>query len=205
MRLKIALLAAATAVTILPALMPASAQAYRGDCGNTRANNQAAGAVLGAVLGGVLGSNVSARGHRGDGTAVGAVVGALAGSEIGRGGTDCRSAYGYNNPPYPQPYPPPPPAYGGYDGLDGGGGYSQNGYRDDYRYSGDESGYTERYDMSHTDRLAARDRRQYIDRDYAGRECSSAKQITRLPDGTEIRRPVEACRDTYYGDWTIRD
>jgi Glycine zipper 2TM domain len=201
MRLKIALLAASTALTILPSLMPASAQAYRGDCGNTRANNQAAGAVLGAVLGGVLGSNVSARGHRGDGTAVGAVVGALAGSEIGRSASDCRSAYGYNEPPYP----PPPPAYGGYDGLQGGLGYSQNGYHDDYRYSGDGSGYAGGYDMSHADRLAARDRREYIVREDVGRECSNAKQITRFPDGSEIRRPVKACRDTYYGDWTIGD
>ena len=41
--------------------------------------------------------------------------------------------------------------------------------------------------------------------DYAGRDCSDATQITRLPDGTEIRRTVDACRDAYYGGWKVRD
>jgi hypothetical protein len=202
MRLKLALLTAATALVLLPAAMPASAQAYR-DCRNVQANNQAAGVVLGGLIGGVLGSNVAARGHRGDGTAVGAVVGALAGSEIGRGNTNCGAAYsGYNSPPYPPP--PPSAAYGYPDGeLAGGPGY---GYRDDARYADGYSGYTDRYDLSRSRELAARDRRQYTGSgDYDERECSSVNQVTRLPDGSRISRPVLACRDTYHGEWEIED
>ena len=46
---------------------------------------------------------------------------------------------------------------------------------------------------------------QYRNDEFAGRECAGAKQITRLPDGTEIHKPVEACREAYYGGWTVRD
>lgn len=202
MRLKLAVLAVALAASALPA----SAQAYYRDptCQRLRQENQTAGLILGGILGGVLGSNVAARGHRSDGTALGAVVGGLAGSAIG-GGSDCRAAQ-YGNYPtagypvntypdlagapvydsYPQPdYYPPTDSYDPYD--DRARGDQKPRYKEERR-------------------LAARDRYSYRDNDdYAGRECDSAVRITRLPDGSEIREPVEACRDRYYGDWRVRD
>lgn len=198
--------------------LPASAQAgyygrapgyaaptYNDVCASGRRDNQAAGLVLGGIIGGVLGSNVAARGHRDDGTALGAVVGALAGSEIGRGAARCGATqYGYAPPP-------PSPAYSdygygsypasAYPPLDGGRdyGYDRNDYpRGSFGRDGEYDDYVAGgYDRTYTDR--------YRDDDIASRECAGAKQITKLPDGTEIHRPVEACRSAYYGDWTIED
>ncbi len=188
MRLKL-LLVTATAAIGMAAMTaaPASAQGFR-TCAQARANNQVGGALLGGILGGVLGSNVAAHGHRGDGTAVGAVLGGMVGSAAGRDGTSC--AYpdgppgpGYAGPPAygpnPADYPPP-------------GAYSEPRY--------DDRPHHRRSDRD----LYPSDTGSYND-DYAGRDCSQATQITRLPDGTEIRRPVEACRDAYYGDWQVRN
>ena len=75
------------------------------------------------------------------------------------------------------------------------------------RYGRSDDDYYRR-DMSsdRNDRLYDDDYDDYIDNDdYAGRDCSAATQITRLPDGTEIRRTVDACRDAYYGGWKVRD
>jgi hypothetical protein len=202
MRLKLALIAvaAASAFTALPASAQAGYYGYApgnagpSPCAAIRKDNQVGGAILGGILGGVLGSNVAARGHRDGGTAVGAVVGGLLGSEIGRGGTNC-SAPGYVND-YPRGYagdlaggpsytayppvdyaPPPPPI---------------DDYRDDY---------------PHHDRIAPRGTYSYNPNndDYAGRDCDTARQTTRLPDGSVITRPVRVCRDAYYGDWRVRD
>jgi hypothetical protein len=183
-----------------------AAPGYSDVCASVRRDNQTAGLVLGGIIGGVLGSNVAARGHRDDGTALGAVVGALAGSEIGRGSARCGSTrYGHA---------PPPQAYGpyGYDAypatayppLAGAPGY---GYRSDDRYY---DGASFGRDLDYDDRVAGGYDRPYRDDyrhhdDVAARECAGAKQITRLPDGTEIHRPVEACRNAYYGDWTVKD
>lgn len=217
MRLTVSLasLACAALAASAPALMPAAAQAgYYGyapgggvnqHCVNTRRNNQAAGAVAGAILGGVLGSNVAARGHRGDGTALGAVVGGVIGSEVGRGNTQCRTeVYG------------PPPAYSGYGydayptagapyGYGGGEPYSQPyGVQDPY-YQNETFGRDYRYDEPLAGAPGRPYTEQYRNDEFAGRECAGAKQITRLPDGTEIHKPVEACREAYYGGWTVRD
>jgi len=207
MRLKALLLITALGATALPA----TAQSYSDNCRHARGNNQAAGLVLGGILGGVLGSNVAGRGHRGDGTAVGAVVGGLVGSEIGRSGTDCRSTYyGPNTGPgYSQGYPSAPynsgyatgPAPGYYPPPDYGY-YPEGGYADDYRY--DRRDARSRSYKRNGSYGYDNDSYRYED-DYAGRDCENATQITRLPDGTEIRRQVDACRDAYYGGWKVRD
>ena len=206
MRLKLALVALAVGTTAAPAF----AQRYPDGCGGARRENQIAGAVIGGILGGVLGSNVAKSGHRGDGTAVGAVVGALAGSEVGRGGTRCGAGAGYGDPygngygnSYPgggqpyygastQPYPQSP-VYAG--APYGGGSYSGSAPYGDRDYGRDYGYDDQNYRSSRRDD----DYGGYDDsRGYAGRECAGAKQVTRLPDGTEIHRPVEACREAYY-------
>ncbi len=217
MRLKVSLAClplTCLALVAAPAVMPASAQAgYYGyapggvnqHCVNQRNNNRAAGAVAGAILGGVLGSNVAARGHRGDGTALGAVVGGVIGSEVGRGNTHCRT----------EVYGPPPMQSGyGYDAYPTAGspyGYgSQDPYGQPYGvqdpYYRDETfGRDYRYDEPLAGGTSGSYTGQYRSNDFATRECAGAKQITRLPDGTEIHKPVEACREAYYGDWRVRD
>lgn len=206
MRLKPLFLVTALGAALGSMAMPAAAQGYRDPCRAERGGNQAAGLILGGLLGGVLGSNVAASGHRHDGTAVGAVLGGLVGSEIGRGSANC-NAYSPTHPAnarYPQPYPPA--AYGssrGYSPAPDYGYYPQP----DRRYGPDGDEYYQR-DMSSDrhDRLYGEDDDDYIQNDdYAGRDCSAATQITRLPDGTEIRRTVDACRDAYYGGWKVRD
>ncbi len=210
MRIKTVLL-----LTIAAAAMalPAAAQGYARNCVATKNSNQIGGAVLGSVLGGVLGSNVAASGHRHDGTAVGAVLGGVLGAGIGGSSVDCRSAP-------PQGRLPPPagtyaPGYGYNDGYSQPAyGYSsppQDRYREDPGYSNYGRDDEDRYDRDYRDdrrggALYPDDSRSYKrNDDYAGRDCTEATQITRLPDGTVIRRPVEACRDAYYGDWQVRN
>lgn len=213
MRLKFLVLATVLGATA----MPAAAQSYSEGCRQSRGNNQAAGLVLGGILGGVLGSNVAASGHRDNGTALGAVLGGVVGSEIGRQSTRCDTTYygpnsSYSSAPYPQGYPQnydpgypsaysraPAPNYN--PGADYGY-YPERGYENDYRY--DDRDHSPHYERG----KAVYGKGNYSYRsndDYAGRDCEDAVQITRLPDGTEIRRPVEACRDAYYGGWKVRD
>jgi hypothetical protein len=205
MRFKALLLITALAATALPA----SAQSYRDPCRDQRGSNQAAGLVLGGILGGVLGSNVAASGHRHDGTALGAVLGGVVGSEIGRGSVDCRPVtYGSPQQPYysPSPYNPynNQPAYGaspGYYPPADYGNYPERGYGDR-----SQDVYHEKDYGRQGRRLYGRDSEDYrYNEDYAGRDCEEATQITRLPDGTKVVRPVEACRDAYYGDWRVED
>jgi hypothetical protein len=205
MHLKLAILAGTLAVGALPASAQAGYYGYgpgRDACAAERRDNQVGGLILGGILGGIAGSNIAASGHRHDGTAVGAVVGGLLGSEIGRGGTRCGTTqYAPPPPPYgadPYPvsnYPPPPPAGPGY-GYPSDPGYAP--YPDDGYYDSDV------YVNRRGKRLDDRDRRSYND-NYAGRECADAEQITRLPDGSVVTRPVEACRTARYGDWRVRD
>jgi hypothetical protein len=213
MRLKFLVLAAGIAATA----MPASAQSWNDVCRDRRGDNQVAGALLGGVLGGVLGSNVAASGHRHDGTALGAVLGGVVGSEIGRQSTNCNTTYygpngSYSTAPYYQGYPQnydpsrgtaysrtPAPNY--YPQPDYGY-YPEGGYADDRYY--EDRDYAPRYGKGKG--VYGKGKYSYRSNDdYAGRDCEDAVQITRLPDGTEIRRPVEACRDAYYGDWRVRD
>jgi hypothetical protein len=217
MYIKALLLVTALGATALPA----AAQGYRNNDINCRerSENRAGGAVLGAILGGVLGSNVAAGGHRGDGTALGAVLGGVVGSEVGRSSTPCGPRYGaqgnypvnsYPATQYPGAgYPPPPPGtYSPYQN----GGYAppppaDYGYYPEDQY-GDDSRYEPEYDRGGKDHrgVYGKGNRSYNQNgDYAGRDCDTATQITRLPDGSEIRRPVEACRNLRYGDWHVRD
>lgn len=209
MRIKALLVLTAFAATALPAVMPASAQGgYRArTCVEAQRGNQVGGAILGGLMGGVLGSNVAASGHRGDGTAVGAVLGGLVGQGIGKDTTRCApppqtaSGYGYA----PGSTYNPNPAYGGSRYNDYGYNPAPAGV---YPYdAGDDSRY--RDDSSH-DRyrpdLYPRGGSNYSDGDdFAGADCSEATQVTRLPDGSEIHRPIEVCRDAYYGDWRVKD
>ena len=205
MRIKALLVLTTLAATALPAMMPASAQSgYRvRSCAEAQQGNQVGGAILGGILGGVLGSNVAAGGHRGDGTAVGAVLGGLVGQGIGKDTTRCA--------PPRSPYNPNP-AYGGTRYNDNGYGPAPAGVypydpTDSYR-SGQSGDY--RDNSPHDDRyrpdLYASGRSTYNNgNEFAGSDCSEATQVTRLPDGSEIYRPIEVCRDAYYGDWRVKD
>lgn len=184
------------------AAMPAAAQTYGSGCNASKSANQLGGALIGSVVGGFLGSNVAARGHRDDGTAVGAVLGGVLGAGIGGSSVDCRGAY-------PLPVLPPPagtyaPEYGyeyrrSREAYDDFPRPEDPGYSNYDRYRDDA--YTSYHDDTYLD-----GRRAYPGRSaYAGRDCAKAMQITRLPDGRVIRRPVEACRQAYFGEWEVRD
>lgn len=207
MRIRTALiLAAATAAVALPA----SAQTYQRNCANTKNSSQLGGAVVGSIIGGVLGNNIATNGHRADGTTVGAVLGGLVGAGVGGSSVRCDAlpppagtyapgygnqygnGYGYQQQPYG--YSPAPA--GAYPVDPGYSGYG----RDDDRY------YDREVDPYGNSPLYRDDYGSYSRKDdYAGRDCTTATQITRLPDGTVIRRPVEACRDAHYGDWQVRN
>ncbi len=208
MRIKTALILTAAALAVA---LPASAQTYQRNCANTKNSSQVGGAIVGSIIGGVLGNNIATNGHRADGTTVGAVLGGLVGAGVGGSSVRCDAL------------PPPAGTYApGYGNQYGGGysgypqsqpygysrapantypvdpGYSGYGYRDDdYDHDRGPYGNSSLYQGGHG---------SYIQNDdYAGRDCTTAMQITRLPDGTVIRRPVEACRDAYYGDWQVRN
>jgi len=209
--------------TLSAAAAPAFAQDYSRNCRQAQSDNQLGGLIVGSIIGGVLGSNVAASGHRDDGTAVGAVLGGLVGSGIGRDSVDCYSQryapgstinpnpnyggpsyyqQGYTDYSYPSPYDradlyrapsriaayPPAPAYDP-------PAYDYDRYRSDptVRRSRQNDLYG-RYDRSYRP-----------NDDYAGEDCSEAVQITRLPDGSEVRRPVEVCREARFGDWQVKD
>ena len=182
MRIKAMLLISAVAVLAAP-----SAFAQSRSCQEVRQNNQVGGAIVGGILGGILGSNVAASGHRSDGTAVGAVLGGMIGAGAG-GNVRCAPPQGYNRNPNDGGQHHGDARYGsqryGEDPyLDGG--LRQGGYQPDL-YPGGRRAYT-RHD------------------DFAGAECTDAIQVTRLPDVSQIRRPVEVCRDAYYGEWRVID
>lgn len=188
------------ALLVLTALAAAAPGAFAQgrSCTEVRQNNQIGGAIVGGILGGVLGSNVAASGHKGDGTALGAVVGGMIGAGAGAN-VRCSppphsSNYGYGpgsdynpNPNYGGPYYDPTP-------------YGASGYGHSSGRYGDDS-----YPRQHGGVVA--DRRGTYNRydDFAGSDCTESMQVTRLPDGSEIRRPVEVCRDAYYGEWQVID
>ena len=204
MRLKLALFAL-TALSATTLSLPASAQTYRGyddGCQVQRKNNQAAGAVLGAVIGGVLGSNIAGHGHRGDGTAVGAGLGALTGAAAGSS-TTCApppTRYGYGATPYPANADPYPDDNGA---LAGAPQFSP----DDYPPDGSvyENRGSARLRHRHA-RVYAGDADTYRYQDeYAGRDCTTVSQVTKLPDGSSIQKPVEVCREARYGGWEVQN
>lgn len=221
MRLKPLFLVSAIAASA----MPAFAQDYGRNCQQAQNGNQIGGLIVGSIIGGVLGSNVAANGHRDGGTAVGAVLGGLVGSGIGKDSVNCgpnvRYAPGsiinpnpnYGGPSYGQygygdygpssPYGQPDYSYGSgpVNSYPASPGYSPPRYGNDDWNRDDSSPQWDR-----PGDLYGRDDRAYKrSGDYAGQDCSEAVQITRLPDGSEIRKPIAVCRDAYYGDWQIRD
>jgi hypothetical protein len=188
MRIKALLLLSAVAAMATPV-----AFAQSRSCAEVRQNNQIGGAIVGGILGGVLGSNVASSGHRHDGTAVGAVLGGLIGAGAG-GNVRCSPPQGYG--------------YGSVSGSNQNSNYGDRHYGD--------AGYgTQRYGEypyrdgevrqgAYRPDLYPSDRRAYKrDEDFAGADCTESIQVTRLPDGSEIRRPVEVCRDAYYGEWQV--
>ena len=207
MRLSIASFALAASGLSLLAAAPASAQSYGQVCNDIRNERQAMGAVLGGLAGGLIGNQSAARGARDEGTALGLVVGAIAGSQLAKGDLNCRpreaypAATTYGQPNYPynnQPY------------LEGG----PRSYGDEYYPYPDTYGTYPQDSRDHVYRNREHRRESFASPEYgaytrddsfAGRECAEAKQITRLPDGTEIHRPIEACRTAYYGEWSVRD
>jgi hypothetical protein len=211
MRLKALFLVSAIAASA----MPAFAQDYGRACQRAQSDNQVGGMILGGIIGGVLGSNVAASGHRGDGTAVGAVLGGLVGSGIGKDSVNCGPPSRYvpgssydPNPNYGGPayndygYSPYGSSGSPYSNAPANGyGYSSPRYADDDWYPTDRRPQRGRDD----DLYGRRDRDIARAGDYAGEVCDEAVQITKLPDGSEVRRPLEVCRDTYYGDWKVRN
>lgn len=221
MRIKAIVLIAAIAATASPAF----AQGYGRSCQQAQKDNQIGGMILGGIVGGVLGSNVAASGHRGDGTAVGAVLGGLVGSGIGKDTVNCGppvryapgstinpnpnyggpyyNQQGYNDYGYASPYGQPGYGYSPapVTAYPPSPGYSAPRYSDDAWYRDDRSPRRQDRDDLYGDDDRAYNRND----DYAGRDCSDAVQITKLPDGSEIRRPVEVCRDAYYGGWQIEN
>lgn len=198
MRIKALLLLSAVAAMAAPA-----AFAQGRSCVEVRQNNQVGGAIVGGILGGILGSNVAASGHRHDGTAVGAVLGGMIGAGAG-GNVRCSSPpQGYNNGYGAGSGYNPNPNYGGqhYGNQPyGGSGYGDQRYGDDPYLDGGV-----RHNEYGPDLYPA-DRRAYNRRDeFAGADCTESIQVTRLPDGSQIRRPVQVCRDAYYGEWQVVD
>jgi opacity protein-like surface antigen len=192
MRIKALLLISAVAAMAAP-----SAFAQSRSCQEVRQNNQVGGAIVGSILGGILGSNVAASGHRSDGTAVGAVLGGMIGAGAG-GNVRCAPPQGYSYGHGGGPGYTPNPTYGSQHYGDAR--YGAQRYGDDPYLDGGlrQGGY-------HPD-LYPNDRRAYTrDDDFAGADCTESIQVTRLPDGSQIRRPVEVCRDAYYGEWRVID
>lgn len=213
MRIKAVLVLAALAATA----MPATAQGYGRSCQDVRASNQVGGALVGSILGGVFGSNIAASGHRDDGTVVGALVGGMIGAGVGGSATDCRPVHA----PYGQGYGAgsaynPNPNYGGpyYDDGGYGRGYSGSPRHDGgysvYRYGADsrDRGYASDIPPHHgySPKLDGGGYGAYSrDLDFAGLGCKDATQVTHMPDGSELHRPVHVCQDPDTGDWRITD
>jgi len=193
MRLKALLLISA----IMAIAAPASFAQSR-SCQEVRQNNQVGGAIVGGILGGILGSNVAASGHRSDGTAVGAVLGGMIGAGAG-GNVRCGPPpQGYNNGYGAGSDYNRNPNYGGQHYGDAG--YGSQRYGDDPYLDGGlrHEGYSRD--------LYRDDRRSYMRNfEFAGADCTESIQVTRLPDGSQIRRPVEVCRDAYFGEWQVID
>lgn len=193
MRIKALLLVSAVAAMAAP-----SGFAQSRSCQEVRQNNQVGGAIVGGILGGILGSNVAASGHRSDGTAVGAVLGGMIGAGAG-GNVRCG-----------------PPPQGSNNGYGAGSDYNRNPNYGGQHYG--DAGYgSQRYGNDpyldgglrhegYNRYLYRDDRRSYMrNDDFAGADCTESIQVTRLPDGSQIRRPVEVCRDAYYGEWQVID
>jgi hypothetical protein len=212
MRLKIAILSAAA----IGLALPASADPYRDRgygygygydsefCRNDARKNETAGAVVGGIIGGLAGRGLASRNTRTEGAVLGAVVGAVAGSQIAKGDRDCRNDYAYGDHSYGQ--------YGQYGyGRDYDRGYGYDGYgHDGYGYERDSHIRMRQYrdDRSHVydDHVLAGGRHGSYSRDrsyYSGRDCRIVEQVTRLPDGTRVNRPVEACWSDRHGDWVV--
>ena len=205
MRLKLASLS----ILALAAALPAAAehgrdrrydrgyeQDYRYEqCRNEAKNKQAVGAVIGGLIGGVAGNKVAARNARDEGAVLGAVVGAIAGSQIAKSKADCdrrNDHYGYATDRR-------------YDDRYSQDRFYTNEYYPDAQREYYRDGYAtgEAYGRGWQEDLAGGPYDPYNMRYRDERDCSEAIQITHLPDGREIRRSVETCRDGYE-DWRQR-
>jgi hypothetical protein len=201
MRLKIASLSILALATALPAAAEHGRDRYhdRGngpdyryeECRNDAKNKQAVGAVIGGLIGGVAGNKIASRQSRDEGAVLGAVVGAIAGSQIAKSKADCDrrdDRYNYvTDRDYDDRY------------------YRDRAYTDEY-YRGDEyRGETYGRNADWGGELAGGPDGPYNPGYRDERFCTTAISVTRLPDGREIRRPVETCRSGGYGDWDDRN
>lgn len=209
--LVLATLAAATTA-------PAFAQPQGRSCQEIRQNNQVGGAIVGGILGGVLGNNIASNGHRADGTTLGAVVGGIIGAGVGGNSVPCHRGPGYGaEPNYPRgsDYYPNPNYGGPYYGSGDYGYGPDDRYPDDYGYSSYRYGsnvygrdrysdetphgrYQPDLDLGYPSTYKRNDH-------FAGPDCAEATQVTQLPNGSELRRPVTVCYDDSSGDWRIRN
>lgn len=203
-------LAAATTQT-------AAAQGYD-PCGRLNQDRSTAGAVVGGLIGGAIGNGVASRGTRDEGTAIGALLGAAIGAGIGGKSTNCDTSSSFLGQSYGQNYgqgygysqfghdahgydPYGYNSYGSGSVLAGGPGY--RGYDYGPRYVGHPA-------PNPRDRNLNRGWTDYRNDGFASgygtgpAQCETVTRITRLPDGRELREPVQACREPVYTDWEVR-
>ncbi|MFZ4068900.1 MAG: YMGG-like glycine zipper-containing protein [Caulobacterales bacterium] len=133
-------------------------------CAQQKQNRMLAGAAIGGIAGAVIGKNLAARKNNTEGTVLGGATGAAAGALIGRA-TACNNVtQGRNANGYVQPSADPYYNQGGY----------QTGYGNDNLYgaSSNQVGYGA----------------------PARQDCRWGTNITRDPDGREMRESVYMCR-----------
>jgi len=152
-------------------------------CGAPSSGRTASGAIVGGLVGGLLGSSVSGHGAREEGTAVGVVVGSLIGGAVANDRSKCGPSASAQGP---------------------GGYYQASGYT--YEEAGAAPGYDYEQPYSYEQELYGGP--ESTPSTYTGpaaEECQSSWRVTTLPDGTEIREPVDVCREANYGGWTVRE
>jgi hypothetical protein len=202
----------------------AAAQGYD-PCRRLSNDRTGAGAIVGGLIGGAIGNGVASSGTREEGTAIGALLGAAIGAGIAGNSTDCdtssqfigqgfrdtrQTGFGYGQQ-YGQPY--------GQGYSQGGYGYNQYGH-DPYGsnvlaggpgYSGYDYGprYAGYPAPNPRDRNLNRQWTEYRNDGYGSSyssgqaQCETVTRVTRLPDGRELREPVQACREPVYTDWQL--
>jgi hypothetical protein len=193
--------------------------AHADPCQGLRGDRQVAGAVVGGLLGGAIGNGVASRGTRDEGTALGALLGAAIGSAVSGDTVNCD--YGQTQNTYGQ-------AYGQNYGYTQNYGYAnqqpaavpyawRNRGHDSYGtqtygtpvYGSQSYGYqgygNQGYDRGGYDSYGTR----YASNTYGSgssygqQQCETVYRVTLLPDGRELREPVQACREPVYTDWRV--
>jgi len=162
-----------------PQAAPAYSNASQG-CGGG-GGRIVSGALVGGLVGGLLGSGVSGHGAREEGTAVGAVLGSAIGGAIASDRSKCNTS-----------------------------GYAQNagGYYQTSGYTYEQPAAAPAYEPPYSYEQELYGGPGTTPSTYSGpaaEECERSWRVTTLPDGTEMREPVDVCREANYGGWTVRE